>query len=91
MVKPFRKKYSPVLARKFITGTQNNCDLYYAEYIARDGLRYIAYNTHYFAKYVDWLGYQYDDEESLRDEFDAVAFFGLGNKEDYGIVIHVQI
>lgn len=88
---PFKGRIDLYLARKFITGTQNNCDLYYAEYIARDGLRYIAYNTHYFAKYVDWLGYQYNDEESLRDEFDAVAFFGLGNKEDYGIVIHVQI
>lgn len=65
--------------------------MYYAEYIAKDGLRYIAHNTLYLAKYVDWLGYQYDDEESLRDEFDAVAFFGLGSNDNYGIIEHEDI
>ena len=43
------------------------------------------------SKYVDWLGYQYDDEESLRDEFDAVAFFGLGSNDNYGIIEHEDI
>lgn len=40
---------------------------------------------------MDWLGYQYDDEESLRDEFDAVAFFGLGSNDNYGIIEHEDI
>lgn len=83
---PFKGRIDLYLARKFITDTQNNCDLYYAEYIAKDGLRYIAHNTLYLAKYVDWLGCEYDDEESLRDEFDAVAFFGLGGNVIYGII-----
>ncbi len=88
---PFKGRIDLYLARKFITDTQNNCDLYYAEYIARDGLRYIAHNTLYLAKYVDWLGCEYDDEESLRDEFDAVAFFGLGSNDNYGIIEHEDI
>lgn len=83
---PFNGRIDLYLARKFITDTQNNCDLYYAEYIAKDGLRYIAHNTLYLAKYVDWLGCEYDDEESLRDEFDAVTFFGLGGNVIYGII-----
>ena len=53
---PFKGRIDLYLARKFITDTQNNCDLYYAEYIARDGLRYIAHNTLYLAKYEVWLG-----------------------------------
>lgn len=83
---PFKGRIDLYLARKFITDTQNNCDLYYAEYIAKDGLRYIAHNTLYLSKYVDWLGCEYDDEETLRDEFDAVAFFGLGGNVIYGII-----
>ena len=86
LLDPFKGRIDLYLARKFITDTQNNFDLYYAEYIARDGLRYIAHNTLYLAKYVDWLGCEYDDEESLRDEFDAVAFFGLGGNVIYGII-----
>ena len=36
-------------------------------------------------------GYQYDDEESLRDEFDAASFFGLGSNDNYGIIEHEDI